>query len=905
MYLTEIEEDIHKKIVNRNGKDLTNLTTFIRVFSGATNGLIIESNPNWDLFRAAGQSNPSVYGSHANGSGTVGVTWGDENAIQAGGAAAKPRPVITLLNVREGQDQISKEATLNITAFSLEQLELIQQYFMEPGYSLFIEWGWNTQEGVKGLIDKTNEKTILEAVGARALKDEDLHKARKESLGDYDCFFGFITGGTTTSEGNQFNINVEMRGVPSLPAFLQSHHSLYEYSKETSPLEKSSYPLYGDSELRNEAVGNSNDGRLETQWYAVKEKRFKTMFNALPPTKQTKEVADLIDYTAEWYDFIGFDMDVLTKLNTVFDVGFWETIGYGIGFIPDPSKIPSGEFGVPVERFISTQRYIRFGFAMDILNANVQQVKYNVSGKELKSYIDVKGTKIGAFPYIFSLKKENLLIPGKLPDFSKFVGESNAIPYKELLSDGKGGVDLRIKKEVQTNATKKVEEYISFVQEDGLGGSDTNSFKEIGGYYGSLENLYINFDFFAKTITSPNKNIREILMDLLNGMVSAVNGFWNLQIIEKPGDDGILTIKVFDENWVGQLKKGPKYFYHQGINSVFLDATLTMKIPAEMMSQIINRRFDIVSQPEQAIVNVDNGKKIDKKSNQTFFAKGRDKFLDVRIGDRPFIPPSADLTNLSGDTTLTTNIQSGTTDNTAKWTSPDLATPEQTEANKKAQNDETNKNVKQAESLGIVRKETKSAGTGDAGTVVYYDKNNKPVATYSNATQTYSGEKPDKAKEYDELLRKPGVSERVEKNRESRQSTFNQNLNKIDLLINPQISSDFDITKGNVITNGILDKSFGIYCLNDPIYFDILKNTKFQNYFIQDGGTNLLSPLLPITYKFKILGCSGIRRWDSFRILGIPERYATSGIWQITEVEHGLSGMQWVTEITGTYRQLQ
>ena len=904
MYLTEIEEDIHKKIVNRNGKDLTNLTTFIRVFSGATNGLIIESNPDWDLFRAAGQSNPSVYGSHANGSGTVGVTWGDEAAIQTDVAAAKPRPAITLLNVREGQDQISKEASLNITAFSLEQLELIQQYFMEPGYSLFIEWGWNTQEGVKGLIDKTNEGSILKAVGDRALKDEDLHKARKDSVGDYDCFFGFITGGTTTSEGNQFNINVEMRGVPSLPAFLQSHHSLYEYSKETSPLDKSSYPLYGESELKNEAVGNANDGRSETQWYAVKEKRFKTMFNALPPTKQTKEVADLIDYTAEWYDFIGFDMDVLTKLNNEFDVGFWETIGYGIGFIPDPSKIPAGEFTIPVERFISTQRYIRFGFAMDILNANVQQVKYNVSGKELKSYIDVKGTKIGAFPHIFSLKKENLLIPGKLPDFSKFVGKSNAIPYADLLSDSNGGVDLRIKKEVQRNATNKSEEYISFVQEDGLGGTDTNSFKEIGGYYGSLENLYINFDFFAKTITSPNKNIREILMDLLNGMVSAVNGFWNLQIIEKPGDDGILTIKVFDENWVGQLKKGPKSFYHQGINSVFLDATLTMKIPAEMMSQIINRRFDIVSQPEQAIVNVDNGTKTDKKSNITFFAKGRDKFLDVRIGDRPFIPPSAELTNV-GAPTPTTNTQSGTTDNTSKWEKPDTPSKEQTEANKKAQTDETNKNVKQAESLGIAYSNIEPS-TGDN---VYFNSNGKEIARrvfISDGPASYEGPAAEKAKEYDGILAKPGVYERVKQKQESRESTFNQNLNKIDLLINPQISSDFNITKGDVIAkNGTLNKSFGIYCLNDPIYFDILKNTKFQNYFTKDGGTNLLSPLLPITYKFKILGCSGIRRWDSFRIKGIPERYATSGIWQITEVEHGLSGMQWVTEVTGTYRQLQ
>jgi hypothetical protein len=902
MYLTEIDEDIHKKIVNRNGKDLTNLTTFIRVFSGATNGLIVESNPDWDLFRAAGQSNPSVYGSHTNGSGTVGVTWGKENAIQADGAAAKPRPAITLLNVREGQDQISKEATLNITAFSLEQLELIQQYFMEPGYSLFIEWGWNTQEGVKGLIDKTNEGSIIKAVGERALKDEDLHKARKNSVGDYDCFFGFITGGTTTSEGNVFNINVEMRGVPSLPAFLQSHHSVYEYSKETSPLEASSYPLYGESELRNTAAGSDNKSTAETNWQSVKEKRFKAMFNALPPIKQTKEVADLMQYTAEWYDFIGFDMDVLTKLNTGFHVGFWAKAAAVIGFIEDPSKVASGEFGVPVERFISSQRYIRFGFAMDILNANVQQVKYNVSGKELKSYIDVKGTKIGAFPYIFSLKKENLLIPGNLPDFSKFVGQSTAIAYKELLSGD--GVDLRIKKEIQVNGTEKVEEYISFVQKDGLSGEDTNSFKEIGEYYGSLENLYINFDFFAKTITSPNKNLREILTDLLNGMSSAVNSFWNLQIIEKPGDDGILTIKVFDENWVGQLKKGPKSFYHQGINSVFLDATLTMKIPAEMMSQIINRRFDIVSQPEQTIVNVDDGTKNNKKSNETFFAKGRDKFLDVRFGNKPFTPPPVELTN-AGAATATTNTQSGTTDNTNKWNKPDGLTKEQKEANKKVEQDATNKKVLEVESLKISK--TKNVQLGDNFQTEYYDTNGKLIAIFKSSNNQYSGVGAERAKQYDKLLAGDrAVNEKVEQRKESRQATFNQNLNKIDIVVNPQKSSDFNVTPAKAIKeNGTLDNSFGIYCLNDPIYFDILKNTKFQNYFEVEGGTNLLSPLLPITYKFKILGCSGIRRWDSFRIKGIPERYAEKGIWQITEVEHGLSGMQWVTEVTGTYRQLQ
>ena len=903
MYLTQIEDSIHKKITNRNGKDLTNLNPFIRVFSGANTGLIIESNPDWDLFRAAGQSNPSVYGSHTNGSGTIGVSW-QNAAIQANGVAAKPRPVITLFNVKEGQDQISKEATLNITAFSLEQLELIQQYFMEPGYSLFIEWGWNTQEGVKGLIDNTNEQTILKAVGERALKDEDLHKARVKAVGDYDCFFGFITGGTTTSEGNVYNVVVEMRGVPSLPAFLQSHHSLYKYSVENYPMDKEAWPLYGESELVNPAIGNTNDGRTQTQWQEVKEKRFKAMFNSLPATKQTEEVAKLIDYTAEWYDFIGFDMNVLNSLTNEFHVGAWEKFGAFIGLIEDPSKVKAGEFGVPIERFISNQRYIRFGFAIDILNANVKQVKYTIGNKDLKSYIDVKDTKIGAFPHIFSLKKEILLVPGKLPDFTKFLGQSKSIPYKDLLSNG--GIDLRIKKEVQVNAGKKVEEYISFVQETGLDGKETNSFKEIGGYYGLLENLYINFDFFAKTITTPNKNIREILMDLLNGMSSAVNGFWNFQIIEKPGDDDVLTIKIFDENWVGQKKKTPSAFFHQGTNSVFLDATLTMKIPAEMMNQIINRRFDIVSQAEQKIVNVDDGKKSKKKPNTTFFAKGRDKFLDVRFGDTP-VTPAATLTDagLSSGLTTTTGAQTGTIDNTTKWKNPDAITPEQSEANKREAEAATNANVKQAESLGIVEKKTSSAGTGDAGTISYYDASGKVIATYSNALQSYSGAGADKAKEYDRLLTLPGVSEKVQKNKESREATFNQNLNKIDILVIPNVSSEFKVDKSSVFNNGVLDKSFAIYCLNDPIYFDILKNTKFQNYFEQEGGKNLLSPLLPITYKFKILGSSGIRRWDSFRILGIPERYAKNGIWQITEVEHGISGMQWVTEVTGTYRQLQ
>jgi hypothetical protein len=895
MYLTQINDTIYKKIRGRNNSSLSNLTSFIRVFSGANNGLIIESNPDWELFKAAGSDNPSVYGSYSDGSGTIGVTWNDKNAIQAQtGAPAKPRPVITLFNVKEGQDQISKEASLNITAFSLEQLELIQQYFMEPGYSLFIEWGWNTQDGVKGLISTKDIDTIQTQVGDTGLNDDALYEKRKKTRGDYDCFFGFITGGEVTSEGNLFNVNIQMRGIPSLPAFLQSHHSLYKYSKESGPLNASSWPLYGEDELIS--ADDIVDTTKPEDKYIVKQKRFKTMFNSLPPIKQTEEVANL-NKNCEWYDFIGFDLDVVNKLGDEFQVSWLEKTGYFLGFIDDPNKLPTGEFSIPIEKFVSNQKYIRFGFAIDILNANAKTVKYTIGKKDLKSYIDVKNTIIGSFPFIFSTKKETLLIPGKLPNFSKIIETTGATPYSNLTIED--GVDLRIAKDLGGYITFTQEGNIGFDAKDKDGNttpSAENTFKEISGYYGLLENLYINFDFFKNTITAANKNIREILMDLLNGMSTAVNGFWNFQIIEKPGDDGILTIKIFDENWIGQQKKTPQHFYHQGMNSVFLEASLNMKIPAEMMNQIINRRFEIASQPEQALINI--------RRSKTFFAKGTDLFLDVTLGPVSETAPPKKVPFVNGAGPVKGDYD---IDTFTEWKDPYKATPEKIAEVAAAKKTELTKKVNQAESLGI-----SSVSTTATGDKIYLDSKGDEIArrvfVEPGRPLIYRGPASEKAKEYDNLTNEAEVSQEIEKRKKARETTFNQNLNKMDFLVKPDKDVSFTIDKEKAVDE-LLKKeggSFGIYCFNDPIYFDRLKNNSFQEYFVnKELSKGLLSTLLPITYKFKILGSSGIRRWDCFVVRGIPQKYEENGIWQITEVEHNLSGMQWVTEVTANYRQLQ
>jgi hypothetical protein len=895
MYLTQINDTIHKKIRGRNNSSLSNLSTFIRVFSGANDGLIIESNPDWKLFNAAGvNTEASVYGSYSDGSGTIGVTWAKKTPIQAtAGAPAKPRPVITLFNVKEGQDQISKEANLNITAFSIEQLELIQQYFMEPGYSLFVEWGWNTEDGVKGLISDKDVGTIQAQVGNNALTDSALQDKRIASRGDYDCFFGFITGGEVTSEGNLFNVNVQMRGVPSLPAFLQSHHSLYAYTKENGPLNSRTFPLYGPTQLENQSTLTGLNDNANIQ--PVKDKRFKNMFNNLPSIKQTQEVANLIN-DCEWYDFIGFDLDVIKKLEQEFQVTWLEKTAYFFGTIDNPKEALVSEFGVPVERFVSNQQYIRFGLAVNILNANAKTVKYTVSGKELKSYINTKNTKIGAFPFIFSTKKENLLIPGKLPEFTKIIVNTLGIDYSELTSGG--GIDLRIPR-----ASNKG--FISFVQTGEIGfptkdkegkpvPAPANTFKEISEHYGLLENLYINFEFFKNTITASNKNVREILNDLLNGMSAAVNGFWNFQIIETVGDDGLLSIKVFDEHWVGQQKTPEnKLFHHSGENSVFLDASLNIKIPAEMMGQIINRRFNIASQPEQAIINVNKDRKAD-----TFFAQGGDLFLDVRIGD-------------TKPTQSGTEVPNKTYDPNTNWLSksPDDKLSDAIKAgNQAAAEKRTDIETKanQAESLKIVKKVI--INRGDATATEYYDSAGNLVAIKNKVIgedATWKGKEVEKAKAYEELTKSKDVVDELDKRLQARETSFAKNLDKIDFLVRPNKSFEIEPKKASVFTGGNLDESFGVYCYDDPIYFDKLKNDAFSNYLKKETGKGLLSPLLPITYKFKILGSSGLRRWDCFVVTGIPKKYLSNGVWQITEIEHGLSGMQWVTEVTANYRQQQ
>ena len=167
--------NIDSKIANnlkfgtKAGLNASQRVCWIRVFSGAktgaAEGLIISSNMNYGTFNPSTTNNAGfVYGNSVSG-GTFGNTWAGGALLSAGGPL-RPSPGITGLQIKEGKDQISRECTLSLECFSLEQMELMQRYFLEPGYSLCIEYGWNSNVGLAKKMPNIGTADILAAAAA-------------------------------------------------------------------------------------------------------------------------------------------------------------------------------------------------------------------------------------------------------------------------------------------------------------------------------------------------------------------------------------------------------------------------------------------------------------------------------------------------------------------------------------------------------------------------------------------------------------------------------------------------------------------------------------------------------------------------------------------------------------------
>jgi DUF2075 family protein len=566
---SNIADYVQKELALRKGDIMrvSNLNAWVRVASGVGGGCQIISNPNFALFGAY----PSIYGNDTM-SGTVGSTWFG-NSIIAGGEfhGYRPKPNITSIEIDEGAGNISRKATFSITCYTRAQLDTLCKYYLEPGYTIFLEWGWNTNKGVS----QYKQKLTADEVGDNQ-SFQVVNKKRKAAGGHYDNYLGFITGGSVAMSGQEWTITVKCTGFTELPAFLNAADNTEGKDEETF----NKAEAYEASDISSEQD--------------VGKQRFMMAFNNLPSNKQSLEVTELlkdVNY-ASTLNYINVDENVKAEMNSKLKgtsfLGF--TFGGGAktadkGTSTQKVDLPEGT------ELIGDSAFIRFSVLSEVLSKIGFQA-FKVGNKLVSVRVNTKNTVCFAFPKIFSTDKNKLFIPNpQTPKFSLLQASEN-----QTQTDFTNVIDNSV-----TDGTTKVRfPYDEAISNGSVASRGQIQFGDDGTFvglnkpalsYGFLEDLYVNMQFVKGILETKNFSIKDALYQILNGISGAAGGVWDFQIQEQNSSDGSTELCVVDMNVNPQTSGIPYRFDVAGANSVFMDASLDLDISGAKMNQIIGNRL--------------------------------------------------------------------------------------------------------------------------------------------------------------------------------------------------------------------------------------------------------------------------------------------------------------------------
>jgi hypothetical protein len=559
------EENIYK---------VSNLNAWVRVASGAGGGCQILSNPNWDLFG----NYPSIYGSGTM-SGTIGLTWSNNYVISGGEFHGyRPKPNITSIEIDEGAGALSRKATFSIICYTRAQLDTLCKYYLEPGYTIFLEWGWNTNDGVSGYTKALNGDTVAENQSFTYV-----NKQRKAAKGHYDNYLGFITGGSVAMSGQEWTITVKCTGFTELPAFLMASDNSKSVDDKTQETAKA----YEASEISAEAD--------------LGKKRFMMSFNRLPTNRQSKDVSDLIVSAsiANPTNFVNVDEQVKAEMNSkLVGTSFSRFFGGGGAKTKDVKKTKTAtvttsktvELPAGTE-IIGDSGFIKFSAFAEIINT-IGFEAFIIGKKKVSVHINTKHTVCAAFPKIFSTDKSKLFIPNPTTPKFSLLQASEATDQTDFTET--------IDNSVTDGTTTVIFPYNKDIVAGSVDGKGKIQFGDDGTFiglnkpalqYGFLEDLYVNLDFVKGIIETKNFSIKDALYQILNGISSAAGGLWDFQIQETNSADGGSELSVVDMNMTAKTNEEPYTFRVAGSNSIFMDASLDLDISGAKMNQIIGNRL--------------------------------------------------------------------------------------------------------------------------------------------------------------------------------------------------------------------------------------------------------------------------------------------------------------------------
>ena len=873
--LSNIDSTISKVIKDRGGNNLavSSLQTWFRAISLVGPGLIVESLTSDDDITTR-------YGSNGS-SGRIGKFADNKTSVYAANETRsnRPSPTIESVSVKNGSEGLTRTCEFTIKCYTRGQAESMIQHFLEPGYYALIEWGFNfskSHQQKAGNASGVSPCDLIQYQNLGVLKDK-----RAGSDGTYDAFLGVVTGGQLGYGSDEtYDVQVELTSGGELPSYLSSHKGMPINLDQAASGIKFTPKQIEDATEDTDNIGKS---------------LFMQMYNKLPLSKQIKNIKDLKDksYWTDPSNFLNMDdqlredyIDNLTKTNIKADGGDDRELEV-------PSDVP----------LLSDDSFIRFELAYKILSTTIVEgdifnppsicSPYKTrSNQELKiqqiQTIDISETICRAHKHMFSTDKSKLYIPNKhLPDFG-LADALSADPSGSLFQfridgtfdesrtvDGHpstGGAQSKKEGPAGTHYFPKLEntELNQYRFDDTISPAFGKAYE-----HGFLKDLYINFNFFLECMEKNGYVLYEVLLDMLNGMASAVNLYWDFQIVSCGNpENGGEHMRVVDKTFLGLSQGATKKndsgipsvvktaFQSIGVTSPFLEANFTMDIPGETANMVMAQRGDKTARKADGTVGTPSdspGSSIEKSSYN--FETGLFQSESDPVGER------------------LNKINTEITEQAKKVA----------EVRKKAEKKQKQKD-KNKQGWGAAVKDF-GVNLWNNGPDIASDLYQQASDELGEATGLWNSKEEQETRDanYDFFMKRAGVFPRgIDRNDVMRADTG------IGADIVAALTSDYQAGISKVLWVGTYD---------DVVLLKQFETSDFKNTKSKGGGDHALNPvLLPIKFNFTIHGVSGLKVGDIFTVTDLPSKYANR-VFQITQVEHEIADI-WTTKVESQMRNI-
>lgn len=576
---------------------------WIKVTSNLSPGKTLESNFRTEVF---GAGDSSMYNTTRD---------------VYNGPTFKPKPIVTGFSVDFSDRGVTRTGTIKFKCFTLRDFEEIQEFFLEPGISVFVQWGWNKsslsgQSIIAKPVDATTQLKYYRT-------NETLIKDRAAANGCYDNFLGIITGGKAVITGAEYEIECKLTAIGEI--LMGGTTADPGISCDNKSGTRDPVKAFKSSEMKD---GRSDD-RHSFHWMAF----FNTLPDGIKNITGLKKWGNECDlkFIDPRVDFINYDDDAMADAKDEADGAILFTDTFTVA--GKTIKGQDSDVGSPIYQ----TKYIRFKALVNIMNyiiSTVRGLPTPVNARDSTSAkvgIDISNSYCGATNGMFSCDP-SCFIPN---EFSTNFMELNAY-FNNLQNHGvaaqatraalilSGGVtglaelfsggaisdfvgDLTYTPEqpFMDNSVRGIDDTkVSFpITEPATTVFNGQTIKFNPGKAGKLENLYINHDLAVECINAAfNNSVKDCLDNLLKNIEKASVGLWDFQVIVPDDKNSVITIIdcnvdcttiTNSESKATKLKDGKPevtffslYSQNEGDKSIFLDFEFDSNIPKGMMNMI-------------------------------------------------------------------------------------------------------------------------------------------------------------------------------------------------------------------------------------------------------------------------------------------------------------------------------